>query len=325
MVTYSLAGHSQLGEVARDRPQEAQAQHASRLHTRPRDHRTALSCMFRGPPPCPDNLLPPRPASILRPTTWGRCHWVWRDEAIGNAVRDWGAFGPLGQVKSALRLLGPSAHLVDVGSNVGLVSAAALALGHNVTCFEAEKGNAALLRATLALNNWTARAAVVERAVVEDSQRTRTVHFQRWNPRNRGGSRVVRRGGSQVPTTHLDLWASRVAPQGTPVVMKLDIEGCEHSAIKGALRKMLPRVQVVITEISPRAMIACGGNASRYVKLLQRHGFTVVKGHGRRGAAALQRAIRDAELSGSILDATFLRPPTTIAARLRQMLWRSDR
>ena len=239
-------------------------------------------------------------------------------------MRDHGEFGPVGQVKLALRLLGPLAHLVDVGSNVGIVSAAALALGHEVTCFEAEMNNAALLRATLALNNWTARSAVVERAVVQDSQLTRTVQLQRWDPSNRGGSRIVHRGGSQVQTTHLDLWASRV-PQGTPIVMKLDIEGCEHSAIKGALRKMLPRVQVVITEISPRAMIACGGNASRYVKLLQRHGFTVGKGHGRRGAAALQRAIRDAELSGSILDATFLRPPTTIAARLRQMLWRSDR
>ena len=60
---------------------------------------------------------------------------------------------------------------------------------------------------------------------------------------------------SHTPTTHLDLWASRL-PRGAPVVMKLDIEGCEHGALRGARRHMLPRVRALFTEISPRAMAA---------------------------------------------------------------------
>ena len=148
--------------------------------------------MFRGPPPCPEFLPSPQPGAVLRPTSHGHCHWVWRDEVVGDAVRDWGSFGPVGEVTSALRRLGPTAHLVDVGTNVGLVSAAALASGHDVTCFEAEAHNVALWRATLALNNWTTRATVVDRAVVANSTEERSVGFRRWDVRNRGGSRIVR-------------------------------------------------------------------------------------------------------------------------------------
>lgn len=280
--------------------------------------------MFKGPPPCPEFLSPPRPGAVLRPTIWGHCHWVWRGETIGDSVRDWGSFGPVAEVTSALRRLGPSAHLVDVGTNVGLVSAAAMALGHNVTCFEAEPHNVALWRATLALNNWTARATIVDRAVVANSTAELSVGFRRWDARNRGGSRIMRGTKSlHVPTTHLDLWASQL-PRGAPVVMKLDIEGCEHGALLGARREMLRHVHAVFTEISPRAMAACGGNAIKYVKLLQRHGFRVVRRHGEEGA--LHADIRDAQTNGRLIDAAFWRPAAsaTMAVRgaLSQMLSR---
>ena len=45
--------------------------------------------MFRGPPPCPEFLPSPQPGAVLRPTSHGHCHWVWRDEVVGDAVRDW--------------------------------------------------------------------------------------------------------------------------------------------------------------------------------------------------------------------------------------------
>ncbi len=274
--------------------------------------------MFRGPPPCPEFLPSPQPGAVLRPTSHGHCHWVWRDEVVGDAVRDWGSFGPVAEVTAALRRLGPTAHLVDVGTNVGLVSAAALASGHDVTCFEAEAHNVALWRATLALNNWTTRATVVDRAVVANSTEERSVGFRRWDVRNRGGSRIVRgtKRDSHTPTTHLDLWASRL-PRGTPVVMKLDIEGCEHGALRGARRHMLPRVRALFTEISPRAMAACGGNASQYVNLLRRQGFEVRR---RGGERALHAEILDAQAHGRIIDAAFWRPADTMAGRLGQML-----
>ena len=286
--------------------------------------------MFRGPPPCSDALPAPQPDAVLRPTLWGHCHWVWRAETIGDAVRDTGSFGPVEEVRAALRYLGPSSHLVDVGTNVGLVSAAALAIGHNVTCFEAERHNADLLRATLALNNWTARATVVDRAVVANSYKTRQVAFRRWDAGNRGGSRIVKStavGSTLVPTTQLDLWASQL-PSSVPVVMKIDIEGCEHGALRGAKRKLLPRVDVVISEISPRAMVACGGNASGYARLLQRHGFTEVSvsGHRHGGFPELFAAIQHAESEKcrktcSMLDATFWRPRKTMVARLSHRIW----
>lgn len=245
---------------------------------------------------------------------------MWRGEVIGDAVRDTGTFGDVADlVTSALRRLGPSTHLVDVGANVGLVSAAALARGHSVTCFEAEPHNVALWRATLALNNWTRRATVVDRAVVANSTKEREVGFRRWDARNRGGSRIVRGTTSlHMPTTHLDLWAPQL-PRRVPVVMKLDIEGCEHGALRGARRAMLQRVHAVFTEISPRAMAACGGNASRYVNLLRRHGFKLRR---RGGERALHAEIVDAQATGRMLDAEFWRPLDTMAKARSRMFWR---
>ena len=221
----------------------------------------------------------------LRPTSWGRCHWVWDGEYIGNAVAARGTFGPVAEITNALLRLRTkgNVHLVDLGSNVGLVSAAALAREavDTVTCVEADESNAVLLKATFALNNWTSRLNLVQRAyalasisnpcpgmdpgtqrtsrvsvarsVVTDARARTSVSFQRGERGNRGSSRVDPHGlGGMVRTTDL-AEIERGLPRNATIVLKLDIEGCEHAALRNA-RALLRRTAFVAAEISPQAM-----------------------------------------------------------------------
>ena len=247
---------------------------------------------------------------MLRMTNWRRCHWVWADEEIGNDVTRHGTYGPIREVLAALRKVGARAHLVDIGANVGVVSAAALASGYSVTSIEAESHNAALLNATLHLNSWAAKAALLHgHAVVADANRTPSVHFRRWGKSNRGASRVVKSGGVAIPTISLD--ANVALPAHAPLVVKIDIEGCEHEALRGA-HDLLRRTQYLVTEISPRAIRACHGDPSGYVSWILAQGLTKIEMPRRRAAvsaSALRQSIALVDSRAGLLDSVVFRRP----------------
>ena len=222
---------------------------------------------------------------VLRTTAWGTCHWMWNAEWISEKVRDMRSYGPTRTAQRALVSLGPSAHLVDVGANVGIVTAAALAIGHNTTSIEGSDMNAALLHATIHLNGWESRARLIKRAVVADEARTPTVEFAGGPSSTNGmaaGAGHIRaaartRGPSQtVHTVSLDgLLRDGAIPARAPLVVKLDIQGCEHAALSGG-REVLAQTRVVLIELQAhgRQLAACGGSGRAILDLLQRSGFT---------------------------------------------------
>jgi len=268
--------------------------------------------MFRRPAPCaePSNTPPRRhqDTPVLLPTIWGHCQWVWSGDEIGRKVRNQGFFLPEKEILAELRLLGNDAHLVDIGANVGVVSAAALAFGHTVTSVEADPYNAGLLNATMVLNKWadSGRWQLVKHAIVGNARAEPSVHFA-WG--KGGGSRISRnaRNGGRVDTTTLDAVLRQSVPRhvrasAAPLVLKIDIEGCELGAMRGG-RQMLARATTVFTEISPNAMRACGGNASEYADWLLTAGFTA-----NRPVATLHREIENALRKHALMDVTFRRP-----------------
>lgn len=238
-------------------------------------------------PRCHDTAGWPKPGwpkgwVELRLTAWGRCHWVWQNEHIGTSVQKTRSYGPTRSAQHALARLGSSAHLVDIGANVGLVTAAALAIGHNTTSVEGDWENAALLRATLALNGWH-DAALVNRAVVADAVATPTVSFSRSSSKNRGSGELVAdkaraRNAESVRAVSLDgLLSSGHIPSHVPLVLKLDIQGCEHAALRGG-PAVLSRTQVVLIELQAAGRMnqKCGGSAEEIIDLLRRSGFSRV-------------------------------------------------
>ena len=58
-------------------------------------------------------------SAVLRLTAWGRCHWFWKNEWISSKVEKSRSYGPTRAAQHALTSLGPAAHLVDAGANVG--------------------------------------------------------------------------------------------------------------------------------------------------------------------------------------------------------------
>lgn len=264
------------------------------------------------------NVLKMEPTPVLRTTAWGTCHWMWSGEWISEAVRRRRSYGPTRTAQRALVSLGPSAHLVDVGANVGIVTAAALALGHNTTSIEGSAKNAALLRATIHLNGWQRRATLMHRAVVADEARTPFVEFaggpSSTNSMAAGAGYIssvlpTQNKSTSVRAVSLDgLLRGGAIPAHVPLVVKLDIQGCEHAALSGG-RAVLAQAHVVLIELQAHGTQrkACGGSGRAILDLLHRSGFT----HAFVDTGAVAQAVRwthlerQVEASPTHFDAIF--------------------
>ncbi len=129
----------------------------------------------------------------------------------------------------------------DIGANVGLFSFAAAALGARVLAVEADAWLADLLRRSAQLNGLPVK---VLSAAVADVIGISDLHFSK---EGRASNSLTGSGNSHpVVTVTLDWLLERF---DAPDLLKIDIEGSEYAALKGA-PQLLRRQPAIFCEVS---------------------------------------------------------------------------
>lgn len=160
--------------------------------------------------------------------------------------------------------------VADVGSYRGtyaVVAAARAGERGRVIAFEPTPANRSVIAANLALNGFADRV-VVEPVAVSDQ--TGTATFYAWGDAttNSLAHTQAEAAGLEVRTVTLDEYFAQTR---LPDVVKIDIEGAELLALRGA-QKILSAHTRIICELHPYAWSELGYGADDLRALLDRHG-----------------------------------------------------
>jgi FkbM family methyltransferase len=168
--------------------------------------------------------------------------------------------------------------ILDVGANAGIYSLAALAIQPNATvhAFEPTPEIAARLRATAKLNELD-RLYVHEAAVFSKNGQAALKRFRGELDSNEGMNFISQdlgeSGSERVQTVCLDQFC-RDHSIGHVDLLKLDIQGHEHSALQGAQNLIKTgRIGIIFTELNwaKDARTPCA--ASESIRLLEQAGY----------------------------------------------------
>jgi FkbM family methyltransferase len=175
-------------------------------------------------------------------------------------------------------LLGPGMTVLDVGANIGqytLIGAHRVGREGHVHAFEPTPRIAADLRANVALN--LLENVTVNEVAIADAQ-GETLLFC-TDPGSPGTNTIMNPvehacGSVKVPTVTLDQYLVERGISSVDV-MKLDIEGAELLALRGA-RDLLcaDRAPVIVLEVNPRTLSLSGGGADQLLGLLDEYGYS---------------------------------------------------
>ena len=169
------------------------------------------------------------------------------------------------------------AAVLDVGANLGFYSVLAhRTAGPAVTihAFEPDPDNFALLRHNVA-HNADERIRTI-RSAVSDEVGSRTLY--RYPAKNLGKHSFTPFGDEdgeqvEVPTTTLDRWWQERNPAAERVLLlKIDVEGHEPAALRGA-PEVLARTDAVLIEFHPGLARRCGTPEGAALQLLASAGF----------------------------------------------------
>jgi len=171
--------------------------------------------------------------------------------------------------------LRPGDAAFDIGANIGWYS---LLLGVRATtdfqafAFEPSPANYALLVENLRRNG-VAAVAPIQAAVGEKPGRA-TLHLYGESNRGRNSLLPLHEGiGVEVPVVALDDFCRERNLDRRPVAfIKLDVEGYEYFALKGAA-ETLKRCRAVLTEYSPKYLTAAGIEPGALLDLFAAAGF----------------------------------------------------
>ncbi|CAB9504619.1 Inherit from COG: Methyltransferase [Seminavis robusta] len=173
-----------------------------------------------------------------------------RDAFISKEILEHGCFecAILDPAMTALQKAGKTAALLDLGANIGLYSLSAASLGHDAYCFEPVQRNYARICQSVTHNaQFDKRVHVFNRAVTNVGAPT-IVRFDGETATSNLGAFTMR---EDVVTTAVegregkdygqavaldDIGSSLNALQKRPVVLKVDVEGFECTALAGGLQ-----------------------------------------------------------------------------------------
>lgn len=158
---------------------------------------------------------------------------------------------------------------VDVGANVGSYTVlAAKAAAANTVAFEPIDSAFRVLRDNIALNAIGDRVDAKQVCVgAEAGVVTMTRHFDSSN--HVVHERDVGNDAAQVPVTTLD----RALDGRSPFMIKLDVEGYELAALRGASRTLAdPTLQCLLIEMGHNGLY--GHTDAAMVELVRSHGFS---------------------------------------------------
>lgn len=213
------------------------------------------------------------PRRLKVQTRFGFPIWCDRWDVIGQAIIQTGQWE--GLLSRTIRAcLQPGDVAIDIGANIGydsmLMSQAVGAQGR-VFAFEPDLGNLESLLRNLALLEQ--RNVVVNSLALSDAAAVAQIAVAAEG--NRGMSNLRPAGGDQmqpVLATRLDALLSGL-PQARIGLVKIDVEGYEQKVIDG-MGRLLDQVDVLVCEVDPAYLKACGADAGALFELLWRAGFS---------------------------------------------------
>lgn len=165
---------------------------------------------------------------------------------------------------------------LDVGANIGWYSLLVSRLSHGdcrVFAFEPDPDNFSLLEHNLALNNAVA-VTPVNKAAGEQSA---SLELHKYGPGNTGRHSLLAIHDGQTVSVQVisldDFWREQALGDSPVRLLKMDIEGYELFALRGA-SQVLQRCEWLLIEHSPDYMRLAGLDPADLVDLLVHAGFS---------------------------------------------------
>jgi FkbM family methyltransferase len=215
------------------------------------------------------------------------------DHAIGlNIIR--GEF-ERNELAFAQSMVSAGDHVLDCGAHIGLF---AIQLAHrvgptgSVHAFEPFEANADCLARSIAENRFDDRLTLV-RAAVGESPGTLTLVYAEESL-NSGGA-FIAPAGTAIPLNHATRTVQAIAldhyPLPRPIrFIKIDIEGAEPLAMRGAADLLRADRPAILSELHPAQLqTVCGVTPSAYIAQLAAFGYRchVLEAGGRLGAPVI--------------------------------------
>jgi FkbM family methyltransferase len=163
----------------------------------------------------------------------------------------------------------PGATVLDIGANIGIFTVlAANAVGTEgcVVAFEPVPTNVDLLRRNLRSNSGAERVHVVEAAVGSHPGEL-TLYLEEHSVGTHSAEVRANRATATVPMVTIDETVESLE-LGRVDVIKIDIEGYEEHAVRGAERTIERDRPTILIEMNQPLLIACGTDPATLVELL---------------------------------------------------------
>lgn len=170
------------------------------------------------------------------------------------------------------RLAGISRTIVDVGANIGIhtcVGAAALPADGRLIAFEPVPNNLAALRHNIDQNNLADRVRVEELAVGETPGEMR-INLAELSVNHSLVAGVVGNSRESLPVkvTSIDTYAFGCTPPLAVDVLKIDVEGYDGYALRGAAKVLTEQQPALLVEFVPSDLATAGFAPAEFLELV---------------------------------------------------------
>lgn len=201
---------------------------------------------------------------------WGRCEYFAKDEYVGKSMHYYGEYNP-DETEKILELAGDGLCL-DIGANIGVITQALLASGHNVIAFEPQPQVFELLsRNVAAVVNvpGTGRGCIYNVAVGDAYGKAKMPKVHYSEKGNFGGLGIGTPsilGSIEVSVMPID---SMLQDLERVSFVKLDVEGYEYEALLG-MRGLIERDKPILYVEDDRVE-----KSSRLRWLIKSYGYSI--------------------------------------------------
>lgn len=160
---------------------------------------------------------------------WGECTYFAKDEYVGRSLHYYGEYNP-DETEMILSLASRDKLSLDVGANIGVISQALLAKGHNVVAFEPQpEVHKLLIMNCKAAGNRYRTYNVAVGSEMGTATMPKVHYSEKGNFGGLGIGESSLLGAYDVPLITLD--SLELDPVG---FIKIDVEGYELEVLKGA-------------------------------------------------------------------------------------------
>jgi FkbM family methyltransferase len=170
------------------------------------------------------------------------------------------------------RLAATGTTILDVGANIGIhscVGAAALPEGGQLIAFEPVPGNLAALRRNIDQNDLADRIRVEELAIGETDGEMR-INLAELSVNHSLVAEVVGNSRASLPVrvTSLDKYVATHTPTTTIDVLKIDVEGYDGYALRGANTVLTKHQPALLVEFVPSDLAKAGFAPTEFLDLV---------------------------------------------------------